>query len=299
MPFDRRTLLKSAGLLAAVLGLTTMKEETHLNYRLGKSPARPEAVKLKLRDYITPNKLPDPPENFGHESLVADWGMLGNDTVGDCAIAGPFHALQLWNVEGQHPINVDTACTLAAYSAITGYNPDAYNSFTQDNPTDQGSDVQEVAEYWRTTGLKDASGKVHKIDAYLALEPKNLEQLYHALYLFDGVGIGIECPAEYQAAFAKGQAWDAITNPHIEGGHYILGVGKRANLINTVTWGRTQLMTAAGYQQFNDETFVYLNEEKLVNGKDLDGFNLDQLIADMADIATESGVTVPVPIHVC
>lgn len=291
---NRRDVLKSLTFAATAFGIlgSITKKETHLKYRLGKQPARPHDG-LKLRDYITPKKLPAPPENFGHETLVSDWLMLGNDMAGDCGIAGPFHGEMLWCAEGQRQINVNTKCVLEAYGEIAGYNPDAWDPYTQTNPTDKGSDIQKVAEYWRTTGLKDADGKIHKIDAYLSLEPKNVEQLFHALYLFDGVGIGIECPEEYQQAFTRGQVWDSIAKPHIEGGHYILGVGSRAGLINTVTWGRTQLMTPAGYRQFNDETYVYLNEEKLINGKDIDGFDLKQLVADMADLASESVIYEP------
>lgn len=309
---NRRDAFKAFGFFAALASLgSTSKETINLRYRLGKQPARPH-YGLKLRDYITPRALPTPPENFGHENLVADWDMLGNgpdpsnppyapNGAGDCAIAGPFHAEMLWCAMGKKPVNVNTACTLAEYSAITGYDPNAYDPFTQTNPTDKGSDVQDVAEYWRTHGLKDADGNVHKIDCYLALEPGNVEQLYHAMYLFNAVGIGIECPAEYQQAFANGQVWDAITDPTIEGGHYILGVGRRAGHINTITWGRSQLMTAAGYQQFCDEAFVYLSEEMLISGKDIDGFNLDQLIADMAELANDSTVYDPPtqPIPVC
>jgi hypothetical protein len=266
----------------------TIKEESDLRYCLGKAPARPEGVKLHLRDYIKPYRLPAPPENFGHESLVPDWGMLANDKVGDCAIAGPFHALQLWCAEGKKPIEVNDDCVLKAYSAVTGYDPDAYNPWSRTNPTDNGSNVLDVAEYWRTTGFTDAAGRVHKIDTYLALEPKNVEQLFQALYLFDGVGIGIDCPAEYMDAFDKGQAWDSLKDPHVEGGHFILGLGRRGGMINTVTWGRTQLFTAAGYEQFSDEAFVYFDSEKLINGKNIDGFDAEQLIADLAGIAQES-----------
>lgn len=290
-PINRRDVIKLFTLAGAALGLlaTPSKKDALLTtqYRLGKNPAK-HLAKLNLRDYITPLRLPTPPENFGHETLVKDWGILGNDNAGDCAIAGPFHAEMLWCAEGHKPADINTDCALAAYSAITGYDPNAYDPFTETNPTDQGSDVHAVSEYWRTTGLTDASGNVHKIEAYLALEPKNIEELYYALYLFDGVGIGIECPEEYQESFAAGQVWDSLSNPNIEGGHYILGVGSRSHLINVVTWGKTQLMTAAGYEQFNDETYVYLNFEKLFHGKDVNGFNRHQLIADLRDLGNDS-----------
>lgn len=293
---DVGKLLAVSAAALSVLGLSTQKDDDLQKLYLGKQPARPEGVKLRLKDYITPSKLPTPPENFGRENLVKDWGMLGNDVAGDCAFAGPFHDIMLARAESNTPVNVNTQCTIDAYSTVTGYNPKAYDPFTRTNPTDQGADVQKVAEYWRTTGLKDADGKVHKIDAYLALEPRNTEQLFHALYLFGAVGIGIECPLEYQTAFFMGQAWDALKNPHIEGGHYILGVGRRAGMLNTVTWGRTQLMTTAGYEQFNDETLVYLNEERLTNGKSLDGFDLQTLIADMSYLANEREVLEPCPV---
>ena len=286
-----------------LLGLTNEKASAELtNYKLGKAPATPH-YGLKLRDYVTSSDLPTVPDTFGHEALVRDWGVLGNDEVGDCAIAGPFHAEMLWCAMGKRSIKVNTKCTLEEYSEITGYDPKAYDPFTNTNPTDNGSNVQDVAEFWRTIGLKDASGKRHKIDCYLALEPGNLNELYQAMYLFGCVGIGIGCPVEFQTAFANGQAWDALPTPHIEGGHYILGTGRLPGsyrgkqypdgLINVVTWGRNQVMTPAAYQQFNDESFVYLNEEMLVKGKSIDGFDLDQLIADMSDIASEKADIAP------
>lgn len=260
-------------------------------YKLGKTPATPGRAKLHLADYLDTPALPTPPDpnNFGHYNLVSDWQMLGNDQWGDCAIAGPFHAIMLWNAEAGNQVSINTKCTLAAYSAITGFNPGAGPSGA--NPTDQGSNVQDVATYWQRTGLTDASGKVHKIDTYLALEPGNWEQLMHALYLFDGVGIGIECPSQYQQLFATGQVWGALADPDIEGGHYVLGVGARNGNVDLVTWGRTQQMNEAGYKQFCDEAFVYFSKEKLLaSGKDLNGFNVAQLLQDLAVIDAEDEV---------
>ena len=291
LEISRRGALGLLGVAGLSLLTSTTKKEAPLKYCLGKNPAS-ENKALKLRDYIHPTALPKPPENFGHENLVSDWKMLGNDNAGDCAFAGPFHAEMLWCAEGKKAINVNTQCVLEAYSAVTGYDPNA-RDYLGNNPTDQGANVQQVAEYWRTTGLKDADGNVHKIDCYLALEPGNYEQLYQAMYLFGGVGIGVELPEEFQESFQHNQVWDRLSHPHIEGGHYILGVGSRAGLINTVTWGATQLLTPAGYEQFNDETFVYFNEERLINGRDIEGFRLEDLLADLAGIAEEEGVTVP------
>jgi hypothetical protein len=224
--------------------------------------------------------------------------VLGNGTdpanpstapngVGDCAIAGPFHALMYWNTEVGRDVPITTQTVLDAYAAITGYDPTQYDPITDSNPTDRGANVDDVARYWRTTGLTDAAGKTHKISAYLALDTGDVEQLWQAAYLF-GVGIGVDLPEEWQIAFARGQVWDVPRRPHIAGGHYIWGVGRRNGLLNVVTWGRTQLITPAAYRKFNDETVVYFSEDMLLNGKDIDGFDRDQLIADLRALAKEA-----------
>jgi len=265
-------------------------------YRLGKLPAQ-DTVKIALGDYLLPSLLPPLPEgDFGHQSLVTQWGMLGNgfdpanppyapNGVGDCAIAGPYHGLQLWNAEGGNDFSVTTDCVLKTYAAVTGYDPAQYDAATDNNPTDQGSNCQDVAQYWKITGFTDAAGRVHKIDSYVALQPGDWQELLYGLYLFDGVGIGVNLPSEWMAQTAAGLPWDAVDDPDIEGGHYILGVGITSGCLNVVTWGKQQLITRAGYEQFNDETWIYLSEEKLRNGKTLDGFNLEQLIADMKALA--------------
>ncbi len=262
----------------------TTKGESIINYCLGKQPAR-NTVKLKLRDYL-PNGLPPLPSgDFGHASQVSDWQMLGNDTVGDCAVAGPFHGIMLWAAITGRTVNVNTSCTLAAYSKITGYDPSQYNPLTKSNPTDQGSNVEDVAEYWRTVGLTDAGGVNHKIDGYVALEPGNLDELYYAMYLFDAVGIGVNFPAEWMAAFNQGSTWERLPSYSVEGGHYILGTGRVSGYIDTITWGRQQLLSPAGYQQFNDETLCYFSRERLLSsGKDINGFDADQLTQDLAEI---------------
>lgn len=251
------------------------KDKVKPTLKLGKR-APVSTPRLKFGRYINPfAPLPTPPAEFGHEQLVSDWQMLGNDTVGDCAVAGPLHAEMLWNAEAKTSISVDTDCAIADYSTITGYdsaNPDS----------DQGCDVHQVAKHWRETGLIDASGKAHKIAAFLALTPGNLTELWLATYLFGCVGIGISLPGQWMDDFNAGKAWDTLDDPDIEGGHYVLGVCRRGGNLGVVTWGKVQTMTPAAYREFNDETFVYLSGEMLTDGRSIDGFDLDALRVDLA-----------------
>lgn len=243
--------------------------------KLGKLPARTDAVKLKLATYLDTSVLPKPPASFGHENLVKSWGMLGNDVAGCCVWSGAGHETMLWNAESGKPVNITTTSTLKNYSLVTGYDPVT-------GANDNGTDMQKAAAYRQKSGLLDADGIRHKIGAYVALDPGNLTELWYGLYLFDGIGIGVEFPSQWMDAFNAGKAWGKVSRPKIEGGHYIAGVDKRAGKPGIVTWGRNIPLTPAGYQQFCDETIAYLSEEKLTSGKSLEGFDLDTLRRDLA-----------------
>jgi hypothetical protein len=245
--------------------------------KLGKTPARPGAVKLKFANYVDTTVLPNPPASFGHERLVQSWPMFANDTYGDCVWAGAGHEHQLWAAEAGRTVRFTDDNILAAYSAVTGFRKD-------DPSTDQGTDMETAAKYRRQTGIVDASGQSHKIGAYVALEPGNVTQLWYATYLFDGVGIGVEFPAQWFDAFNQRRAWGHVWRPKMEGGHYISGMAKRRRRAQIITWGAVVPLTAAGYHQFNDETIAYLSEEKLINGKSLEGFDLAQLRVDLAQV---------------
>jgi hypothetical protein len=250
--------------------------------KLGKQPATKDPRDLMFAKYVDESQLPTPPAQFGHESLFSPtgWGMLGNDEWGDCAWAGPAHETMLLSKEGGNAATFDTAGVLSDYSAGTGFDPHA--GPPGQNPTDQGSNVRAVLDYRSKTGIVDTSGKRHQIGAFIKLEPKNLTHIFQALYLFQVVGIGIEFPEFAMGQFNKKEPWDVIPNaPEPEGGHYVCCVGKKAN-IDVVTWGALQQMTVAFFEKYCDEAWTYISEEDLKEGKNLEGFNVEQLKTDLA-----------------
>jgi len=243
--------------------------------KLGKTPARPGAVKFKLSDYVTIKKLPKLPINFGHDDLIGkDWGMFGNDQFGDCVLAGAAHETLMWNKEAGKAVSFTDKAVLSDYSAITGFDP-------SDPATDNGTDMQQAASYRRKTGVVDAQGTRHQVAAYLALEPGNLLQHYYAIYLFGAVGIGIEFPASAMDQFNAGQPWAYKSKSKIEGGHYIPLVAKRKTHLYCVTWGKLQPMTTTFFRKYNDESIAYVSLEALQNNKSLEGFDSEQLFADL------------------
>src|ERR1700752_3812644 len=111
-----------------------------MNLKLGKLPAKYDHRDLMMERYLDLSKLPPLPKAFGHEGLISDWGMLGNDQVGDCTMAGSDHETMLWCAMAGGNATFETANTLADYSALTGYNP-------SDPNTDQGADMHDVMKY--------------------------------------------------------------------------------------------------------------------------------------------------------
>lgn len=247
--------------------------------KLGKKPARPDAVKFKLTDYVNLAKLPKPPKRFGHEDLMTpDWGMLANDQFGDCVWAGAAHETIMWGREAGHQHTFTDQTVLSDYAAVTGFNPNDPN-------TDQGTDMKDAASYRRKVGIVDTSGTRHKIEAYLALDPGNVNQLYAAMYLFGAVGIGIEFPSSALDQFNQGKTWSIARNSPIEGGHYIPLVAKRSHL-ECVTWGQLQGMTLGFFKKYCDEALAYVSLTPLTNNKSPEGFDAQVLLDDLKALKT-------------
>ena len=247
--------------------------------KLGKKPARPGAVKLRLNDYVDLSKLPVPPANFGHTDMVRQpWGLLGNDRYGDCYWAGSCHEHMLWGAMGGHKFTFTTNNALYAYSLATGFNK-------ADPNTDQGTDMQQGAAYRQKTGIVDSAGRVHKVGPYLALEKGNLQQQLTAAYIFGAVGLGIEIPASAQEQFEKHEPWDIVPHSPIEGGHYVPLVSHKDGNAVVCTWGALQEMTPQFFEALNDESIVYLSPEILLGGKTIEGFDLQALQKDLAALS--------------
>lgn len=245
--------------------------------KLGKKPATHDERDLKLTKYLTP-ALKVAPKGFGHQALVKHWGMLANDTIGDCEIARSMHATMLWNAASGRPVPSFTDQTaVEMYSAVTGYNPD-------DPDSDQGTNMRDSLRYAQKTGVPDANGGRHKIGAYLSIDPKDTHALLQALYLCDGVAMGFEFPSSAMDQFNAGKPWTVVHGSPIEGGHAVEVVARpSAEGLDVITWGAVQRMGFGFYSTYNDEAWAVISTEALNGqGKTAEGFNLAQLQADLA-----------------
>jgi hypothetical protein len=207
----------------------------------GKLPPRPDGIKLKFGDYLKRDKLPALPPRFGHVSNIPPgrhgWGMLGNDVAGDCVIAGRCHEIMVDALATHRPVpDFSSGSALAAYSACLVYG--GGQPFDPRNPeTDTGLDMQQAAKWWRDVGLTDADGRIHKIDAYVAIE--TVDDVLMAAYLCGAAGVGLALPATAETQFEAGQVWDDLKGEPI-GGHYVPCVGLMGGHLVFVTWGELQ-----------------------------------------------------------
>ncbi len=244
--------------------------------KLGKLPARKNSVSLRLRDYLKVSSLPKPPKNSSHMILM-DHHMFGNDQYGDCVCAGAGHETLLWNNEAGRNIDLTTDNILQMYSDLTGFDPS--------NPsTDQGTDMALAAKWRRDTGLRDNTGQTHKVAAYLALTPGNIEEVKQVIYLFDAVGIGWELPESAQKQFARGKPWVIINGSPIEGGHYTAAIGYDPTFLYIITWGKIVRVSWRFFVKYNDEGIIYFSEEFLKSDKSPEGFDKQQLVYDLSQL---------------
>lgn len=245
------------------------------NLKLGKLPARLDAVSFKFRDYSV---LAPAPAKGGHYSLVKDWqGMMGNDSLGDCVCAEAGHGTIYYNQESGKLVKISTQNVVDMYSAVTGYTPKDPNS-------DQGTDMVSAAAYRRKTGLLDESGIRHKILAYISLANGDTTQMKQAVYYFGGFGLGIQFPSSAMDQFNAGKNWTVVKGSKIEGGHDIWVCGYDSKYVYLVTWGKLIKATWSFVITYMDEALLYLSPEILTNGKSPEGFDLTALQKDLSSL---------------
>jgi hypothetical protein len=251
--------------------------------KLGKKPATTDRRDLKLIDY-TVALPPLPTGRFGYGTIFPDWGMLGNDRYGDCVLASGDHQTMLYNRlavgKANYQLRFTAQNALNDYAAVTGFDP-----YTGQG--DNGTDVREALNYRRRTGLVDASGTRHKIDAYASIPAGDFELALRCIFTFGAVEIGFEVPESAMQQFGRGQVWDDVGDSNIVGGHDVPGVGSTipGERGTFVTWGRRQFMTRKFFERYNDESWVPLSRESIsaagYNSRHLDW---NTLSADLASL---------------
>jgi hypothetical protein len=252
-------------------------------YLLGKQPKRTDRRTLQLARYLTPD-LPPPPASVDNGSAVTDWGMLGNDTAGDCAWAAQAHADLLWSAAAQHKeLSISTNQVLHAYEHVTGYDPKAGPPGA--NPTDKGTNLLDALSYWRHTGIDRK-----KITAYVEVDPTDIDHVKSAIDLFGCAYVGVQLPDAVLPTEQGVPQWtvspdgSAARQPNPVNGHCIVYSAYDAHGVTVVTWGMTVQASWAFHTAYCDELYAALSHLWFGRSADPPGLNQAELQADLAAI---------------
>ncbi len=245
--------------------------------KLGKLAPKQDHRNLLLAKYLNQDVLPAPPSTLVLSKGIGAWGMMLNNSIGDCAIAAPGHLIGLWEFlsTGVYKPPSDDQI-LATYEAISGFD---LATGTNDN----GCVEQDVVNYWKKTGI----GSYDKIGAFATIEPGNILHIKQGMQIFNGLLVGFDLPETCQ----KQSIWHVPFGgtrgdgrPGSWGGHAVCLVDYNGVGPVCVTWGGLQQMTWGFMQTYMDEAYALLSQDFMSNGKSPEGFDLSQLTTDLGAI---------------
>jgi hypothetical protein len=241
-----------------------MSESQNKRYALGRRPntGKPR-ITLTAQSLLPVAAAPPDSVDFYSAVPPRTWGVDGNDDIGDCTCAEVDHAVKALQVAAGNPeVESTEKEVLAAYSTITGYDPD-------DPATDQGAVMQDVRDFWRKTGFT-LGARVDKILLFAEVPVADTRLVEYALSRFGEVGIGFRFPHSALTQFHAGKPWDVVKRSPIEGGHAVSLVGYDEDFYYVVTWGKVQKMTPAFFATYVDEAWIQLSTDFVnsVTGED-------------------------------
>jgi hypothetical protein len=245
----------------------------HSKMKLGRKAIKTDTRTLAFADYLTP-ALPPPPAAADWTKGIASWGMMMNDTLGDCTIAGVGHAVQVWTANTGSIVTVPDATIESYYEQWDGYVPGNPN-------TDNGGVELDVLNDWQKNGFAG-----HPLVAFADPKASNLVEIHQSIALFGGVYIGIALPitAQTQAVWDVVPKGGANAKPGSWGGHCVFVPKYDAKTLTCITWGQPKTMTVAFWKKYVDEAHTLLGQDWLAAKGAPSGFDQAQLQADLKAI---------------
>ncbi len=230
-------------------------------YKLGRLPAtRPFGLR-DLTVYAT-GRLPNPPEAVAVPNVP--YPIDGNQSVGDCTIAGVSHLIAAWDAEVQEADPVPSEQeVLQTYFQLTG-------------GPDTGLNEASVLSTWRNSGLFG-----RKIAAYAPVDCRDISEIHQSIAYFGGAYFGIVCPQSAQEQFASGDPWTCVPNSPVLGGHCIVGLGYTPQGVLCATWGGIAEVTYPFLARYLEESWAIVSNQMVERGSDALHVDLASLEADL------------------
>jgi hypothetical protein len=245
----------------------------HSKMKLGRKAVKTDSRTLMLGKYLT-SKLPPPPPAVDWTKGVTSWGMMLNNSLGDCTIAGVGHAVQVWSAQTGAMATVPDGTIETYYEKWDGYVPG-------DPSTDHGGVELDVLNDWRQQGFDG-----HQLLAFADPKVSDMVEIRQSIALFGGVYIGLALPLTAQTQ----DVWDVVANGGANaakgswGGHCVFVPKYDGNSLTCITWGQPKTMTIAFWKKYCDEAHALLGQNWLNAKGSPAGFDQAQLQADLSAI---------------
>jgi hypothetical protein len=245
----------------------------HSQMKLGRKAIKTDTRTLAFRDYLT-SALPPPPPAADWTQGITSWGMMLNDTLGDCTIAAIGHAIQVWTANTGSMVTVPDPTIESFYERWDGYVPG--------NPSsDTGGIELDVLNDWQKQGFAG-----NALVAFVDPKPANLVDVHQSIALFGGVYIGLSMPLTAQTQ----DVWDVVPKGGAKakagswGGHCVFVPKYDEHGFTCITWGQLKTMTLAFWKKYCDEAHTLLGQAWLSAKGAPNGFDEAQLLADLKAI---------------
>ena len=221
--------------------------QSHKVFKLGKATAKRDGRNLMFAALLKPAPALPPAYDFDLQHPGIPTPMFGNDTYGDCVIAGRAHqTLRFEDIEQGSVLMIADKDVLKEYMKETG-------------GVDSGLVALDSLKQWRSRGWKVGTDK-YQIQAFAEVNRSSHDEVRGAIVSDVGIGLGLQLPTSAQAQIQAGQPWDVTTGPDNKpgswGGHYVYVSGYTPVGPVCVTWGRKQQMTWAWFDMYSDEAYA-------------------------------------------
>jgi hypothetical protein len=199
--------------------------------------------------------IPVPPVSVDWTKGITDFGMMLNDSLGDCTCAGIFHARQIWSANVLTEKTENDDCVLKLYEEATGYRPG-------DASTDCGGVEQNVLSYLLNVGIPLADGSRDKIIAFMEVDPRNINDIKVTINDFGVCYIGFQVPNSiYENGMPKTK-WEYDANhTDTEGGHCVVAVKYDDEYVSVISWGALYEISWEFFTQYTDEAYAIVSPD--------------------------------------
>lgn len=223
------------------------------SFKLGRNPRRfdPRVPHLSA---LLADKVPAPPPRSVDytKGMGGRFGVMLNDTLGDCTCAAYYHARQVWTFHAGREITEPDDDVKQLYVEACGYNPKSRG----EGP---GGNEQDVLTFLHRKGAPiGPNGKQrHKIAAFVEVDPRNIDDVKRTIADLGVAYIGLNLPRNvYPLRGDPPRRWTvAKRKQQIAGGHAVVLTGYDRAGAGFISWGKKYKMTWEFFTTYVDEAY--------------------------------------------